>query len=305
MRTRTHWYGTLFLTLAILAAWLFWRQVPAIGRSPAPGPAVVHLAPQPQGVFGVDEPITLTLPWPANPRQVYRAVRVRPAVAWHLTRTSQDVYQIHPTAYWPGGARIAVRVQVARLFPGRPVAPAVTDTVRTDDSRTVVVNLTLQVLQAYEGNRLVATLPISSGVTPEYPTPTGHFYIWRRVRVGDMSDGRPGEPGAYHVAHVPYAQYVYRGVAIHGAYWARQFGVPHSHGCIQLSTRTGNLHPAGVPEDAGWLWDFAHLGTPVIIEGTTPPHTRLLRYPRPPRGLSARDATVRPAPGPRPPAPGR
>lgn len=288
MRTRMYWYGILSLALFILAAWaLWWRMPPATGRSPAPGPAVVHLAPRSSGVFGVDEPITITLPWPTSPRRLQRAVTVTPAVPWHLTRLSRDVYQIHPTGRWPGTQRIAVHVQAASLYAGRPVAASATDTIQTDDNRTVVVNLTLQVLQAYEGSHLVATLPVSTGVTPEYPTPTGHFYVWRRVKSGDMRYGRPGQPDAYHVAHVPYAQYIYQGIAIHGAYWARQFGVPHSHGCIQLPTRTGNPRPAGVTEDAGWLWHFTHLGTPVIIEGTTPPHTRLLRYPAEPRGPAA------------------
>lgn len=280
MRTRMYWYWVLSLALVILAAWaLWWRMPPTPGRVPAPTLAAVHLAPQAPGVVGVQEPITITLPWPASPPRLRRAIQVTPAVPWHLTRLSRDVYQLHPTGRWPQSRHIAVHVAAAALYAGRPVAGAATDAFQTDDNRTVVVNLTRQVLQAYEGQRLVATMPISSGVTPEYPTPTGHFYIWRRVRLGDMRYGSPGQPGAYYVAHVPYAQYIYKGIAIHGAYWARQFGVPHSHGCIQLATRVGNPHPAGVAEDAGWLWHFTHLGTPVIVEGTTPPHTRLLRYP--------------------------
>ncbi len=296
MRTRMYWYGILSLAAFIAAAAvLWWRSAPAAGRMSAPGPALVHLAPRSRAVFGVDEPVTITLPWPAAPRQLAAALAVAPAVPWHLTRIGPSQYRLQPNTTWPGDRRIHVRIRAAALYPGRMVLRSAHTTLRTDDDRTVVVNLTLQVMQAYQGGRLVATMPVSTGVTPEYPTPTGHFYIWRRVRLGDMRYGQPGQPDAYRVPHVPFAQYIYRGIAIHGAYWARQFGVPHSHGCIQLPTRDGNRHRQGVPEDAGWLWHFTHLGTPVIVRGVTPGPTRLVMYPGQPapRALQAGQHLVR------------
>ena len=41
---------------------------------------------------------------------------------------------------------------------------------------------------------------------------------------------------------------------IHGTYWHHNFGTPMSHGCVNMLT-----------EDAGWLYDWASIGTVVYI----------------------------------------
>jgi lipoprotein-anchoring transpeptidase ErfK/SrfK len=129
----------------------------------------------------------------------------------------------------------------------------------------------------------VRTMPVSTGAPPNYVTPTGTFWIFRRVRLDRMRGGTPGEPGAYDVPHVPFSQYIFGGIAIHGAYWNRRFGVPRSHGCIQLATREYNPDPTGVAEDAGWLWHWAHLGDPVMVTGSTPDRPTVpARYPTSP-----------------------
>jgi hypothetical protein len=56
----------------------------------------------------------------------------------------------------------------------------------------------------------------------------------------------------YSYEEVPFTQYIGR-VALHGAFWHDQFGVPRSHGCINLS-----------PADAEWLFGFTK---PVVREG--------------------------------------
>ncbi len=48
--------------------------------------------------------------------------------------------------------------------------------------------------------------------------------------------------------------YFYRGYGLHGTYWHRNFGVPMSHGCVNLPT-----------PDAAWLFDFAEVGTLVNV----------------------------------------
>ncbi|MFN8424586.1 MAG: L,D-transpeptidase, partial [Anaerolineae bacterium] len=42
---------------------------------------------------------------------------------------------------------------------------------------------------------------------------------------------------------------------IHGAYWHQSFGIPVSHGCVNLQ-----------PGDAAWLWEWSAIGTPVIVQ---------------------------------------
>ena len=56
----------------------------------------------------------------------------------------------------------------------------------------------------------------------------------------------------YSYEEVPFTQYIGR-VALHGAFWHDQFGVPRSHGCINLS-----------PADAEWLFGFTK---PLLPEG--------------------------------------
>jgi lipoprotein-anchoring transpeptidase ErfK/SrfK len=60
-------------------------------------------------------------------------------------------------------------------------------------------------------------------------------------------------PG-YYLPGVPYTMYFYKGYGLHGTYWHSNFGTPMSHGCVNLKT-----------EDAGWLYNWASIGTIVNI----------------------------------------
>jgi lipoprotein-anchoring transpeptidase ErfK/SrfK len=60
---------------------------------------------------------------------------------------------------------------------------------------------------------------------------------------------------SYNVPKVPDVLYfTNRGHAIHGTYWHENFGVPMSHGCINL--------PMDV---ADWMYAWAPLGMAVLI----------------------------------------
>lgn len=292
MRTTTYWYWVVgFLIFLAAAAALLLRPAPR-GSLRGPGPLSAHWRPAAGQVVGVDARLFVTLPLAVPVARVRAALRLSVPTAVTVAAVGPNRYVIRPRSRWPASTDIVARLAWAALYPGVARGGATADRVRTDDDRRLVVDLTTQRLYAYEGANLVRTLVVSTGVPPRYTTPTGTFWIWRRVAVDRMRGGRPGEPGSYDVPHVPWSQYIVGGIAIHGAWWARRFGVPQSHGCIQLATRTFNPDPEGVPEDAGWVWHFAHLGTPVIVTGTTPRRTaRLLAYP-PPARRSASTATA-------------
>jgi lipoprotein-anchoring transpeptidase ErfK/SrfK len=130
-------------------------------------------------------------------------------------------------------------------------ATAPTKTLRPDlaaNDRTVLVTLSSQRLTAYEGGRPVATFAISSG-REWTPTPVGHFRIYSRYRSQTMTG-----PG-YYLPGVPYVQYFTGNYALHGAYWHNDFGTRTSHGCVNLA----------IP-DAAWLWNWASMGTEVVVE---------------------------------------
>lgn len=284
MRNKLYWYWILGLAIFIAAAaLLIWRQ-PHTPPQPPPGALEVHWQPSLNRRVGIDEPFTLTLPLPATSGQIRSALTLNVSTPWRLRALGHNRYRILPRHFWPQDTLIVAQLNLPRLFPRLSSSVRTSsDHMSTDDGRIIDVNLTHQMMTIYEAHHLVRTMAVSTGVFPNHTTPTGTFWIWRRVADDHMQGGTPGTPGYYNLPHVPWAQYIVGGVAIHGAYWNRRFGVPRSHGCIQLATRTFNPHPQGISENAGWLWHFAHLGTPVIVSGTTPEQPdRLLSYPPPP-----------------------
>jgi lipoprotein-anchoring transpeptidase ErfK/SrfK len=116
-----------------------------------------------------------------------------------------------------------------------------------EDERWVDVDLTNQLAHAYEGYTLVNTFVVSTG-TWEHPTVTGQYAVYVKYRYTDMSG-----PG-YYLRDVPYVMYFYKGYGLHGTYWHNNFGTPMSHGCVNLPTT-----------DAGWLFDWASVGTVVNV----------------------------------------
>ena len=111
---------------------------------------------------------------------------------------------------------------------------------------------------AYEGDTPVRTMYAIRGI-PQYPTPTGVMSIVRRVpneTMDSLTVGIPhSSPFGYYVTNVLYTQYFTPdGASFHDNYWSSNFGGVGSHGCLGLSLA-----------DSKWLWDWASIGTPVIV----------------------------------------
>jgi lipoprotein-anchoring transpeptidase ErfK/SrfK len=114
-------------------------------------------------------------------------------------------------------------------------------------ARWIDVDLSNQMVYAYEGDVLVNSFLVSTG-TWATPTVTGQYTIYVKYRSAKMSG-----PG-YYLPNVPYIMYFYKGYGLHGTYWHNNFGTPMSHGCVNLRT-----------EDAGWLYNWASVGTVVNV----------------------------------------
>ncbi len=112
------------------------------------------------------------------------------------------------------------------------------------------VNLSTQILVAYEGATPVYTTLISSG-TRRNPTETGIFRIWIKFSETSMS-GRMGESDAYSVSTVPWTQFYENDFALHTSYWHDYFGQQRSHGCVNLS-----------PRDARFLYFWSEPAVPI------------------------------------------
>jgi lipoprotein-anchoring transpeptidase ErfK/SrfK len=128
--------------------------------------------------------------------------------------------------------------------------------------RWIDVNLTEQVATAYDGREAVKSVLVSTG-RPGWDTPVGTFPVLRRKEKDTMDgatlagQGPNGAGATYKVENVRWVQYFTSdGAAIHENYWRRPatFGMPGSHGCIGMT-----------PSDAAWFWDFATVGTPVVV----------------------------------------
>jgi lipoprotein-anchoring transpeptidase ErfK/SrfK len=137
----------------------------------------------------------------------------------------------------------------AYVAPAQPayVAPSGASGGTSYGSRWIDVNLSQQMVYAYEGDVVVNSFLASTG-TWQHPTVTGSYKIY--VKYLSVTMTGPG----YNLPNVPYTMYFYKGYGIHGTYWHHNFGVPMSHGCVNLS----------IP-DAEWLYNWASVGTVVNV----------------------------------------
>lgn len=127
----------------------------------------------------------------------------------------------------------------------------------TDGERWVEVDLSDQMIYAWEGDKLVMQSAISSGL-PWWPTPVGEYRVWIKLKSTKMEGG--SGKYYYYLPNVPYVMFFegenlpgWRGYGLHGAYWHNEFGTPRSHGCVNLPVDfAGRLYE--------WMW-------PVIPEG--------------------------------------
>ncbi|WP_414566116.1 MULTISPECIES: L,D-transpeptidase [unclassified Anabaena] len=120
-------------------------------------------------------------------------------------------------------------------------------TLEKSDQRWIQVNLSTQRLIAWEGGKPVYAVIISSG-KKSTPTRVGAFKIQSKHKSTRMR-GRN-----YNVPNVPHAMFYQGNYGIHGAYWHKKFGTPVSQGCVNVA-----------PNHAKWLFDWASLGTQVVI----------------------------------------
>lgn len=122
----------------------------------------------------------------------------------------------------------------------------------SNTGKWIDIDLSEQKLFMHEGDNIVGTFLVSTGKWA--PTPTGQWPIWTKLRYTRMSGGSQALGTYYNLPNVPYTMYFNQGYGIHGAYWHNNFGQPMSHGCVNMR-----------PEEAGIVFNWANVGTPVTV----------------------------------------
>lgn len=162
--------------------------------------------------------------------------------AWYRIRDEMLKYDKNLDYYVP-----AKHLRLIDATELTPISPDV-----SPDRKYVEVSLSKQELTAFEEGRVVLKTRISSGLdyTPPdeitWKTPTGRFNVQTKMPSKHMGGGQiVFDPEAYIIPGVPWVSFFEpeTGVAFHGTYWHQNYGVPMSHGCINMKT-----------EEAKWLF---------------------------------------------------
>ncbi len=155
-----------------------------------------------------------------------------------------------------------------RLVPNDELSPLSPEV--SDADKHIVVDLSTQLVTAFEGEKLVFSQRCSSGVKGT-DTPRGEFTTYHKgpsVHMTNEGDAVENE-SVYSLPGVPWcAFFTGAGNAFHGTYWHNDYGRPRSHGCVNLPSEAAKFlyrwTKPSVPPDE----DYVHLpgeGTRVHI----------------------------------------
>lgn len=182
-------------------------------------------------------------------------------------QASSGVFDFDPTAVFNGQPV----TPLAQALPQPALSVVLGESAGQD--RWIEVDLTNQRLRAHQGDQIIYSFPISSGKF--FPTPTGEYRIWSKFKYTKMEGGIKGTGTYYYLANVPYVMYFYQGFGIHGTYWHNNFGVPMSHGCVNVSIPNAEklfywAEPFINPDQNSLLSSKDHPGTRVVVHGRAP-----------------------------------
>lgn len=188
------------------------------------------------------------------------AYRFYYGMTFWLTGVSQDVglqkwYRIFDDKYtyvYYAPATAFRPIPISELIPISPEVP--------QNEKLVEVDLSRQWVNCYEAGQLVFTTKVSTGRKfgqDLYMTPAGAFETFRKRPSRHMAAGNLAS--GYDLPGVPWVAYITEeGVSFHGTYWHNDFGVPRSHGCINMTIDAAKwlyrwTNPV-VPKDEQEVW---------------------------------------------------
>jgi lipoprotein-anchoring transpeptidase ErfK/SrfK len=149
-----------------------------------------------------------------------------------------------------------VAVDPTSVLPLLNIGDEVLTSTTTPTSKRIVVDISKEMLYAYDGDTLFMQEKISTGLDGT-PTPRGDFKVFKKTPSRYMQGPIPGvSDQIYDLPGVPWDLYfTAQGAVIHGAYWHDHFGEQWSHGCVNLP-----------PEKAKKIYLWADVGTAVHVQ---------------------------------------
>lgn len=179
--------------------------------------------------------------------------------AWYLIQDEADknVHYFVPTVQ----LRPISLEEITPLSPDVPIG-----------KKSIDVNLTTQILTCSEYDKVVFSTLVSTGVPGLFATPNGNFNIQVKLPSRNMSTSSRLADDIIPLVGVPWCCFFTgEGHAFHGTYWHDNFGVPMSHGCVNMRTEDAqklfrwSLPSAGFDEISKLTLDTKGYGTPIDI----------------------------------------
>jgi hypothetical protein len=153
--------------------------------------------------------------------------------AWYIVQDEADkniFYHVPAVQLRP--------IYAEEMAPLSPIVPA--------GNKRIDVNLTSQTLTCYEYDKDIFATHVSTGVPGLFDTPVGQFNIEDKLPSRNMSTTSRLADDIIPLVGVPWCSFfTEEGHAFHGTYWHNNFGIPMSHGCVNMRT-----------EDAKWLFQW-------------------------------------------------
>jgi hypothetical protein len=171
------------------------------------------------------------------------------------------------TSYWlpAQDVRIIPRSELA------PISPFIGD-------KRIEVDLSKQQVTCFESGQIAfscgcasgAAFTMDDGSVVSFATPRGEHYVLLKQASRHMVGEDENSPDYFDLPGVPWdTLFDLEGRAIHGTYWHNDYGVPRSHGCVNVSIDAARwiyrwAHPIGAYLD-DYVQSNWRVGTPIII----------------------------------------
>lgn len=220
------------------------------------------------GTVGVGTPVVLTFDRPVKDKATFQK---------HLHVTSSDHQkgswhwysdqEVHwrPATYWKPGTTVTATADLNSIPAGDGEYGQLSTSTSFTVGNSVVtdVNLATDTANVYLNGKHVRTIYVSGG-KPGWETRSGTSLITQKAMNYRMTSQMIGLPKTGPQSYDLTVKYALRitnsGEFLHSAPWnAAYFGRQNaSHGCVGMSEA-----------DAGWLYDNALPGSPVVVSGTS------------------------------------